>query len=195
MRLGMVLDMNTLPRRIQMSRQHPWQTNPPAIVVARPSRFANPYRIEKPASGYRGFDIRLDEVLVTSLRPRYLQPSETRRDASRLAVMLFCERLQHTQLGLDAVGLLGGHDVACWCPVWDSTTLCPACNGEGEGPSSQVIKDAETIDFERAALWSLPVGATCPVCEGTGYARYPCHGDVWLRLVNPEVRFDWVAPC
>src|SRR5674476_1083112 len=37
------------PRRVQMSRQHPWRAeHPAAVIVARPSRWGNPYRIGQP---------------------------------------------------------------------------------------------------------------------------------------------------
>ncbi|HZL06477.1 MAG TPA: hypothetical protein VFE45_13870, partial [Coriobacteriia bacterium] len=36
----------TTPKRVQMSRQHPWRAdNPDAVIVARPSRWGNPYRV------------------------------------------------------------------------------------------------------------------------------------------------------
>src|SRR5450756_1357146 len=38
-------DPVTAPKRIQMSRQHPWRAdNPDAVIVARPSRWGNPFR-------------------------------------------------------------------------------------------------------------------------------------------------------
>lgn len=36
------------PKRIQMSRQRPWRAeNPDAVIVARPSAWGNPYRVER----------------------------------------------------------------------------------------------------------------------------------------------------
>lgn len=35
-----------MPKRIQMSRQHPWRAqNPGAVIVARPSKWGNPFAI------------------------------------------------------------------------------------------------------------------------------------------------------
>lgn len=35
-----------MPQRVQMSRQHPWRTDhPDAVIVARPSKWGNPFRL------------------------------------------------------------------------------------------------------------------------------------------------------
>lgn len=38
----------TAPKRVQMSRKHPWRAdNPDAVIVARPSRWGNPFEVGK----------------------------------------------------------------------------------------------------------------------------------------------------
>jgi hypothetical protein len=76
-----------MPRRIQCSRQHPWQTMPKAVYVGRPSRWGNPYRV-----GVHG----TAEACVRLFVLRYAENAVYRAEV-RLA--------------------LAGKDLACWCPL------------------------------------------------------------------------------
>lgn len=118
----------TAPRRIQMTRQRPWRAdNPDAVIVARPSKWGNPYRPTR-------CDRRLhDDGLAEFARPHWHVSTDdevlaarwaTRAEALAWAVKVF--RLRMTRLAL--LGLLDlhpitGRDLACWCPL---TSPCHA---------------------------------------------------------------------
>ena len=79
-----------MPQRIQLKRAKGWRKPAGAVVVARPSKWGNPYKIAKGAP---------DEVIQAAV-DRY-------RDdlvAGRLRVTVD-----------DVVAELRGRDLACWC--------------------------------------------------------------------------------
>jgi len=77
------------PQRIQLSRQRGWRKPDGAIIVSRPSHWGNPYPVAKWGRAQ--------------------------------AVMLYGFDLAHHVLGsaiYDRIREeLGGHDLACWCPL------------------------------------------------------------------------------
>jgi len=79
------------PKRIQLRRTKGWRKPEGAVVVARPSRWGNPFRVSDAPGDHP--------------------------DPQRWAVEQF--RLWAvTGLDVDAVrDHLAGHDVACWCPL------------------------------------------------------------------------------
>jgi hypothetical protein len=77
------------PRRIQLQRTKGWRKPAGAIVVARPSRWGNPFLL-----GLDG-----DRELIVR---RY-------REALGDGKLAFSERDVRTELA--------GHDLACWCPL------------------------------------------------------------------------------
>ena len=94
-----------------MSRQHPWRAdNPDAVIVARPSRWGNRYRVVK-------------EFGVWGVRPpgyACIAPetaSLTKAEAAAHAVRFY----RHDALArADEIRAeLRGHDVACWCALTD----------------------------------------------------------------------------
>jgi hypothetical protein len=94
-----------MPERIQLSRRKGHRKPPGAIVVARPSRWGNPYRL------YPG----LRNLLVDQWGNEYsCAPGEWRG----VAVRKFREDLVDGRLPYnqdDVVRELRGHDLACWC--------------------------------------------------------------------------------
>jgi len=103
---------NRQPRRIQMSRKHPWRAeHPDAVIVARPSKWGNGFQIVRVhASG--PFDVMAGDVF-------YGQHTGV-ESARRQAVALF--RLTHERLinlpdADDIRRELRGRDLACWCPL------------------------------------------------------------------------------
>jgi hypothetical protein len=84
----------TSPRRIQLSRRKDWRKPEGAIVVARPTRWGNPYII-----GTLDNDENLSRVE---------------------AVEHYRRALWQGRLGVSATTVrreLAGHDLACWCPL------------------------------------------------------------------------------
>lgn len=82
-------DDGGVPTRIRLSRRRGWRKPPGAIVVARPSRWGNPFVVD-------GSTSRADAV-------------------ARYARALAAGELRFTTA--DVVGELSGHDLACWCPL------------------------------------------------------------------------------
>lgn len=93
---GVTLKSGLLPKRIQMTRHRPWRCDhPDAVIVARPSRWGNPYVVGKTDRG---------------------QSITTRQEA----VDLFAEMLTREDRNYptieEIVEQLRGKDLACWCP-------------------------------------------------------------------------------
>ncbi|MCL2653252.1 MAG: DUF4326 domain-containing protein [Propionibacteriaceae bacterium] len=173
-----------------MSRQHKWRDkHPDAVNVARPSRHGNPYRVTKEFFGAwsvvdrEGFFVHDENQAMQVCIPLRFA---TKSAASAVAVDRFIAEMadfdKHSivEYGNYLRPLLG-RDLACWCPIWDETTPCPRCHGSGGLVyPPQLQRPGREV-------------ATCGACEGTGFTRYPCHGDVLLRLANPDVTFPWAV--
>ena len=116
------------PKRIQMSRQHPWRAeNPDAVIVARPSKWGNPFKVYRcKCCGY--WEV-VDENGVTYLidhkraRALTIRPDAwyNLREALDKAVGLFGALYGDGSLvperSLDDLAELAGKDLACWCPL------------------------------------------------------------------------------
>lgn len=85
------------PRRIQLRRTKGWRKPEGAIVVARPSKWGNPFRVGEVVERRSG-------------------RSERVRDRAH-AVALYRRWLFHQERSLNLVPELAGRDLACWCPL------------------------------------------------------------------------------
>jgi hypothetical protein len=86
--------MSDSPQRIQLRRMKDWRKPKGAIVVARPSKWGNPFLVGTPANG----------------------GNLTRT----MAVEHFREALLDGRIQFTATAVrrdLAGHDLACWCPL------------------------------------------------------------------------------
>ena len=101
-----------MPKRIQMSRQHPWRAdNPDAVIIARPSKWGNPYAV-RPVSKRGPFDVYVGDWFCG-------QATDLQR-AREIAVERFRYAIGQSFHGLDiaqARAELAGRDLACWCPL------------------------------------------------------------------------------
>lgn len=105
----------TMPKRIQMSRQKPWrEDNPDAVIVARPSKWGNPFA--------------LGHVTTIELLPARISMPILSGDVAPLdrdeAVRLFGYALGRQLFHRpgypcinEIVAELRGRDLACWCPL------------------------------------------------------------------------------
>lgn len=105
-----------MPKRIQMSRQHPWRAdNPDAVIVARPSKWGNPFMAED------GLSTMAREILVDDFRAWLLwRQSSThshRRDERKPWRLTEEQSDARRARVLGAISELRGHDLACWCPL------------------------------------------------------------------------------
>lgn len=105
------------PKRIQMSRQRPWRAeNPDAVIVARPSKWGNPFAVGKTYAGFSHVAI-----------------GETIRDRAH-AVDYYRRWLKFTMTGInrerEAAVELRGRDLACWCPLVDEAGNRMPCHAD-----------------------------------------------------------------
>lgn len=95
----------TAPKRIRMTRQHPWRAaNPLDIVVSRPTKWGNPHRVG------------------TQVHCSSAGQSWTRRMTPEDAVSFSEVDLRNDLLAFSVADVraeLAGHDLACWCPLRD----------------------------------------------------------------------------
>lgn len=102
-----------MPERVQLSRKKGWRKPEGALVVARPSRWGNPWKVTpwSPEPGVRIWS--LWNVRTGATKSQH----ETQADAVRSAVRLFRADLEREiAQGLVDVSPLAGKDLACWCP-------------------------------------------------------------------------------
>jgi hypothetical protein len=101
------------PERIRPSRAKGWRKPEGAVVVARPSKWGNPWRVGDALgtdldSPYAGAAAPLDAALAVALY--------------RAALTADREAFPSVLVGLgvtidDVRAELAGHDLACWCPL------------------------------------------------------------------------------
>jgi len=121
-----------VPKRIQLRRTKGWRKPEGAIVVARPSRWGNAYRVV-PVHASGPFDVvRADGVFCAQ--------STGLTDARRLAVAKFRHAVDERWWGFPTPSEirehLAGHDLGCWCPLDEpchADVLLEIANGPTRG--------------------------------------------------------------
>lgn len=92
------------PQRVQMTRQRPWRAeHPDAVIVARPTKWGNPYR-------------------VGDLNPHTGEPIADRDEAvayfrANIEFIAAIFPSEHQALVRRIRQGLAGRDLACWCPL------------------------------------------------------------------------------
>lgn len=105
-----------MPERIQLRRRKGWRKPPGAVVVARPTLWGNPWRVAP-----YGEDIWVTHQLGSGQTDRVV-PVGSVTEGRRIAVDLYERALHAGELLFDATavrGELAGHDLACWCPLYE----------------------------------------------------------------------------
>lgn len=107
-----------MPKRIQMSRQRPWRAdNPDAVIVARPSKWGNPYSIAMMSA--RIAEIAAALNVEPSLDPREMAVEAFRCDLTYGPDSKWWWYGPHMSIirikGALQDGELAGKDLACWC--------------------------------------------------------------------------------
>lgn len=90
-----------MPERIQLKRQRGWRKPEGAVVVSRPSKWGNPFRIGAPfrlvdANGQVVMGVTPDREAAVRLFRRFLGARPDLQETVRAE--------------------LAGHDLCCWCP-------------------------------------------------------------------------------
>ena len=106
-----------MPERIQLKRTRGWRKPEGAVVVSRPSRWGNPFRVECIHGAWAVSGDPVEEAFATKVQAR------------ERAVSLFRHGLQHGDFWMfghdfiltpiDVRDELAGKDLACWCPLED----------------------------------------------------------------------------
>lgn len=122
-----------MPKRIQMTRQRPWRNdNPDAVIVARPSKWGNPFQIgghfinrgpwadaPYPHQGPAASRVARGGWRVAGERRPYIEIVAPVTSAA-VAVELFRRHIAHENVVWsrgDICAELAGRDLACWCPL------------------------------------------------------------------------------
>lgn len=103
------------PKRIQLKRTKGWRKPEGAIVVTRPGRWGNPFKVGETID-------RNDDrfKVLADLQPAIAGLSAVRILTADIAVdAYFHFILNAPRLWLAAGDELAGHDLACWCPLVD----------------------------------------------------------------------------
>lgn len=109
--------MVTAPQRIQLRRTAGWRKPEDAIVVARPSRWGNPFKVVS-AGTEPGLLTRRERVWTVTGPGSFFQGTGPHDWASAYAVRLYRSWLLGSMKRVeDLVPLLRGHDLCCWCPL------------------------------------------------------------------------------
>ena len=149
----------TGPQRIQMSRQRPWRAeNPDAVIVARPSRYGNPFVIggpsglaREPAVHYPGKPWEYEgRISADGMRHDFHHPGG-------LVTVVHVRAMTRAEVVECYRALVTGGG---WPIHW--------------GPSGDRYPTPEKI---RAELAGKDLACWCPLDQ-------PCHADVLLELAN-----------
>jgi hypothetical protein len=101
-----------MPQRIQRSRQRGWRKPEGAIIVSRPSKWGNPFRVVAVGGGFW--------TVVDDNGVDYREPSTGWADKSYAAwkaVSLFVMDFRLELAPYPPLEELRGHDLACYCPL------------------------------------------------------------------------------
>ena len=99
----------TVPKRVQMSRVHPWRAdNPDAVIVDRRTKWGNIYVVVR-EGGYWGVKPPGYAAMKRSTRTVDLRTALSR------AVSYY--QIDATQNAARIRNELSGKDLACWCPL------------------------------------------------------------------------------
>ena len=94
-----------MAKRIQMTRNRPWRCDAPdAVIIARPSKWGNPFKIGKSVCSGSGRDFECREI-------------ETRQDAVDAFRTMLAMPDRNYPSDAEIAAELAGRDVACWCPL------------------------------------------------------------------------------
>lgn len=91
-----------MPKRVQLRRTLGWRKPEGAIVVARPSKWGNPYPVAQTIG-----ELFTRDDAVRLFRDDLLN-GEAWFDGHRFSMV---------EITVDDVAELRGHDLACWCPL------------------------------------------------------------------------------
>ena len=110
------------PQRIQLRRTAGFrlrELSPDAVVVARPTRWGNPFVVVSAGTEPGLFGGR-ERVWTVDGPSQFFRGTGPREWATDYAVRLYRSWLLADWAMVSSVRLLRGHDLACWCPLESS---------------------------------------------------------------------------
>lgn len=100
------------PQRVQLSRKKGWRLPENTVVVSRPSRWGNPFKVKPCDDG--GWKVIGNGLVVWGDEGTPM----TRREATETAVREFrVHRPRNSIIGREIEIHLAGKNLACWCPL------------------------------------------------------------------------------
>lgn len=105
------------PQRVQMSRRHPWRTDhPDAVIVARPTRWGNPFPLADFQPGYKVVTDAGQVLVYLTMAPETQRALATAAFRQALAGTFRPEMVSGYPSPSEIRDALAGKDLACWCP-------------------------------------------------------------------------------
>lgn len=99
-----------MPKRIQRKRTRGWRMPPNAVYVGRPTKWGNPFRLDRYEPSTRLASGELDDDPPTK--------KEWKRAAARWAMQDYREWcMEEVKMGRLLLDELRDKDLACWCPL------------------------------------------------------------------------------
>lgn len=120
------------PKRIRLSRAKGWRKPEGAVVVARPTKWGNPYRVVR-EGGFMWVEPEGRRVVCSTDREDNMR--ERRAEAAALFRERWAPLIDRGVLRVE----LAGHDLACWCPLDEpchADVLLELANAPDPGPRS-----------------------------------------------------------
>lgn len=111
-----------MPERIQLSRRKGWRKPENTVVVARPSKWGNPFRVvqEKCALGGLCWQVKYpDEYGIIRTWRDHLDSRERAVEVAIEAFRTYCSVFERDEPERFAewIAPLRGHDLGCWCKI------------------------------------------------------------------------------
>jgi uncharacterized protein DUF4326 len=109
----LLLVVTPMPERIQRKRTKGWRMPAGAVYVGRPTKWGNPFRIERADTSHWPNEYYIDDGVGVEF-------FVFREYAFNYAVEVFANDMDKGRLGItyeDVRRELVGRDLACWCPL------------------------------------------------------------------------------
>jgi hypothetical protein len=106
-----------VPKRIQLSRKKGYRKPEGAIVVSRPSRWGNPWIVQRDGGAWRVRG-RPGWLVSSGVDERHVsQVAATAAAVGYYRKWISLEQFSLEQYRAAIVATLAGRDLACWCPL------------------------------------------------------------------------------
>ncbi len=103
------------PKRIQLKRTKGWRKPEGCVVVSRPTKWGNPFRVGPagPGRAVKLFKLMMQHKwtrLERELAATQKEPDELELCLTMMKLQMYAHRIE------ESISELRGKDLACWCP-------------------------------------------------------------------------------